>query len=73
MVQWLRISCQCRGHGSDPRSGKIPHVVGRLHPRAREPWSPCSATREATAMRSPHPTAREQPLLTAAKTQHSQK
>ena len=27
--------------------------------KAHEPWSPCSATREPTAMRSPHTTARE--------------
>ena len=31
------------------------------------PWSPCSATREATAVRSLHTTTREQPLLTATR------
>ena len=28
-VQGLESACQCRGHGFDPWSGKIPHAVGR--------------------------------------------
>ena len=35
---WLRITCQCRGHGFDPCSGKIP--------RAAEQLSPCATTTE---------------------------
>ena len=27
-------TCQCRGHGFDPRSWKIPHAVGQQSPRA---------------------------------------
>ena len=27
MVQWLRITCQCKEHGFSLRSGKIPHVT----------------------------------------------
>ena len=40
----------------------------QLRPRAEGlkpmPLSPCSMTREAPTVRSPHTTAREQPLLT---------
>jgi len=47
-------------------------------PEACMPWSPCSATREATTVRSPHTTARElspaaaarESLHAATKTQH---
>ena len=27
-------ACQCRGHGFDPWSGKIPHAVDQLSPWA---------------------------------------
>ena len=40
--------------------------------RACTPWSPCSTTKEAVAMRSPHTATRENPR-TAMKTQSSQK
>ena len=30
VAQWLRSSCQCRGHGFKPWSGKIPHAVEQL-------------------------------------------
>ena len=30
VVQWLRISCQCRGHRFEPWSRKIPHAVEQL-------------------------------------------
>ena len=39
---------------------------------AREPWSPCSATREAATVRSTHTVTREN-THTATKTQYSQK
>ena len=55
-------ACQCRRHGFDPWSRKTPHALEQLSPSATttEPMlqSPCSATREATGMRS---------LLTAMK------
>ena len=38
VVQWLRIACQCRGHGFEPWSGKIPHATEQL--------SPCATTTE---------------------------
>ena len=38
MVQWIIIHLQCRGHGFDPWSGKIPH--------AEEQRSPCTTTSE---------------------------
>ncbi|KAJ8784364.1 hypothetical protein J1605_008297 [Eschrichtius robustus] len=38
VAQWLRITCQCRGHGFEPWSGKIPHVTEQL--------SPCTTTTE---------------------------
>ena len=51
-----RSACQCRGHGFDPWSEKIPHAMGQLTPCATttEPRRLVSgfATREATAMRS---------------------
>ena len=34
VVQWLRICLQCRGHGFEPWSGKIPHAVEQLGPWA---------------------------------------
>ena len=55
------------GHGFDPWSGKTPPAVGQLSlcPTTTEPvpWSPCSATRETTAMRSLRTTAWEHPHL----------
>ena len=30
----FECACQCRGHGFDPWSGKIPHVVGHISQRA---------------------------------------
>ena len=70
VVQQLRIhfTCQCRGHGFNPWSGKIPHAVGQLSLCATTtvswvPQSPCSITREATAMKSPCAANREQPSL----------
>ena len=30
IVQWLRTSCQCRGHKFNPSSWKIPHAEGQL-------------------------------------------
>ena len=63
-----KSSCQCRGHGFNPWSGKIPHVAEQLSPcdTTNEPtcywspwaWSLYSITREATAMKSPRTTKR---------------
>ena len=62
-----KSACQRRGHGFDPWSGKTPPAVGQLSlcPTTTEPvpWSPCSATRETTAMRSLHTTAWKHPHL----------
>ena len=48
MAQWLRIPPaprpQCRGHGFDPWSGKIPHAAEQL--------SPCATTTEAHTPRA---------------------
>ena len=67
----FECACQCRGHGFDPWSGKIPHVVGHINPHARATEPVCcnywslhtqslfSATREATAKRRPCTTTRE--------------
>ena len=67
---WLNgkeSTCQCRRHGFDPWSRKLPHAVEQLSPYApttvaRAPSSPCSATREATARRSLHTATREKPV-----------
>ena len=50
VAQWLRIACQCRGHGFEPWSGKIPHATEQL--------SPCAVTTE-TALESPQATITE--------------
>ena len=68
--QWLRITCQRRGHGFNPWSGKILEAQGL-----------CSATKEASAMSSRYTTTREKPPLStpreslgiATETQGSQK
>ena len=39
VVQWMRIICQCRGHGFDTWPGKILHAWEKL--------SPCTTTTEA--------------------------
>ena len=78
-------ACQCRGHGFELWSGKIPLAAEQLSPcttttepvlwspwaTTAEPtchnywslcaWSPCSTTREATAMRSPRTTTKSRP------------
>ena len=66
-------ACQCRGHGFEPWSEKIPRAAEQLSPCATntEPtcrnywspciWSPCSTTREATAVRSPRTTTKSGP------------
>ena len=75
-------ACQCRGHGSDPWSRRIPHATGQLSPQAataeaHTPWDLRSTTKEAAAMRSPRTTARGAPTRcsqrkpTATKTQQS--
>ena len=59
--------CQCRGHGFDLCSGKIPHAVDQLSPHAttsetQASYSLCSAKREATCSEKPlHHNEREAP------------
>ena len=59
----LRICLPMKGQGFNPKSRKIPHTTGQLSPRATtteaELSGPSSATRDASATRSPH-TTREQ-------------
>ena len=50
------LSANAGGHGFDPWSRKIPHATEQLSMCAL-----CSATREATAMRSPCTATREHP------------
>ena len=49
VAQWLRIH-QCRGHGFEPWSKKIPHAAEQLSPdtTTTEPalWSPQATTTE---------------------------
>ena len=60
-------------HGFEPWPGKIPHAAEQLTPWATAPepachnywsaraWSPCSATREATAVRRPRTATKSSP------------
>ena len=62
----VKSACQCRGHGFDLWSGKIPHAVEQLSPwatatEAPAPTAPCSTTREATVMRSPRTATKSSP------------
>ena len=67
---------QYRGQGFNPWSGKIPHTSGQLSLCVTTTELTClrvrALQREATAVRSPHTTARETPC-TATKTQHIHK
>ena len=72
---WLsgkESACQCRRHGFDPQSGKLP-CAEQSSPCATSSelvfYSPGTATREATTVRSPHTTTKEEPrsLPTRAK------
>ena len=68
-------ACQCRGHGFEPWSGKIPHAAEQLAPwvTITEPachnyWSPCasslcSPTGDTTAMRGLCITMKSSPCL----------
>ena len=65
-------ACQCKGHGFDPCSKRIPHATGQLSPQAataeaHTPWNLCSTTEEAAAMRSPRTTTREEPPFAATR------
>ena len=55
-VSGKESACQCRGHGFDLSSGKIPYAVGHLSPAPQLPKPThlglCSATRGATSVRS---------------------
>ena len=57
--------CQCRGHGFEPWSGKIPHAAEQLGPWATitEPARLCSATREAAIVRGPRTAMKSGPRL----------
>ena len=78
-------ACQCRGHGFEPWSGRIPHAVERLGPwaTATEPERLEPLLRNKRGRDSERPTHRDEewPPLAAAgegprtetKTQHSQK
>ena len=81
-VQWLRITCQCRGHQFDPWSRKVPHAIGRLSPwaTATEAQTPRAHALQQEKPRKgethtpqleggPHSLQTEK----AKKTQHSQK
>ena len=50
--------------GSIPGPGRVHMLQGSC---AHEPWNPCSAMREVTAMRNLYPKTREQPPLAAAR------
>ena len=63
-------TCQCRRHGFDPWSGKIPHVVEQLSPRATL-LSPSAVSAEACPL-GPVFATRET-LCVATKTQRNQK
>ena len=74
-------ACQCRGHGFDSWSGKIPHAPQLLSlcSRARVPQllKPVhlllfSATREATAMRSPCTATESNPCSPQPEKAHTQ-
>ena len=60
-------ACQCRGHGFEPWSGKIPHAVEQLGPWATttEParLEPVLPTREAAIVRGPRTTMKNGPCL----------
>ena len=60
-------ACQCRRHGFHPWSGELPRASGHLSPCALEPML-CSKR----AVRSLCPTAREEPLLAAAREKPTQ-
>ena len=60
-------ACQCRGHGFEPWSGKIPHAMEQLGPRATttEParLEPVLPTREAAIVRGPRTAMKSGPHL----------
>ena len=78
-------ACQCRGHGFEPRSGKIPHAAEQLGPWATitEPARLEPVPRNKRGRDSERPAHRDEawpPLATTresprieTKTQHSQK
>ena len=78
-------ACQCRGHGFEPWSGRIPHAAERLGPWATTTEPACleSVLRSGRGRDSERPAHRDEewpPLAatgegpcTGTKTQHSQK
>ena len=77
MVQWIRIHLPMQGMQVLSLAQEDPTCRGTTRPvhhtsEAPHALEPCSATREATAMRSPRSATREK-LRAATKTQLSQK
>ena len=64
VAQWLRIACQCRGHGFEPWSRKISH--------AAEPLSPWATTTEAHVPQLLKP-MRLEPVLRTKRSHHNEK
>ena len=60
-------ACQCRGHGFEPWSGRMPRAAEQLGLWATllslRVWSLCSATREAAMVRGPCTAMRSGPRL----------
>ena len=76
VVQWLRIHYQCRWHGFNPWSRKIPYAVKQLSPwvTTNETMSleAISIIREATKMRSTHTSMKSSPCLLQLEKAHVQ-
>ena len=64
MIQWLRITLQCRGHRFNPWSGKIPHAKGQLSLWAATPEPTCSSY---WSLRS------REPMLCRKRSHHNEK
>ena len=65
VVQWLRITCQCRAYGPHPWPEELPHAIERLGPRAAtsEVAAPRASAPQQEAIATRSITAREQLLL----------
>ena len=66
VAQWLRIRLPMQGTRVQALVRKDPTCRGPTKPTSHNywspcAWSPCSATREAAAMRSPHTTTKSSP------------
>ena len=69
-------ACQCRGHGFEPWSGKMPHAAEQLGPWATllslRVWSLCSATRGQDSERPAHRDEEWPPLATTRESPHTE-